>query len=278
MNSKPDGNLISILFVDDDPVIRSLWKTHLERRPGLIVMTASGASEAFAFMDSLDFDVIISDYLMPGTDGIRLLRILRQKGCTVPYILFTGMGSEETASEALNNGATYYIRKGQSPANQVAELEDRIREACRRHLAEQENRETRHRFRTLFEHSGTGVLILDDRLVVSGANAEFTRITGFLPEQIVGMMNLAGIIDSRDREALTGSILLMRRGAIPPARRMSLVLTTADGKKRRVSASIALIPATGGCVISFIETAVTFPTGGTIGGMNDRIPGIPNAA
>ena len=73
---------------------------------------------------------------MPGTDGIGFLKILKEKHCSIPFILFTGRGREEVMTEALSNGAMFYIQKGGNPRSRFTELDNKIREACGRYPAE----------------------------------------------------------------------------------------------------------------------------------------------
>ena len=83
-------------------------------------------------MDWNRYDAIISDYQMPGTNGIDFLKSLRSKGNKMPFILFTGRGREEVVIEALNSGADFYLQKGGNPDAQFIELEHKVREAVGR--------------------------------------------------------------------------------------------------------------------------------------------------
>jgi DNA-binding NtrC family response regulator len=122
--------VLSVLYVDDEPFLLDVCKLYLERRPDISVSTASSVEKALTLLDSTTFDVIISDYQMPGTDGIGFLKILKKKQCSIPFILFTGRGREEVMTEAINNGAMFYIQKGGSPRSQFIELDQKVREAC----------------------------------------------------------------------------------------------------------------------------------------------------
>ena len=122
--------VLSVLYVDDEPFLLDVCKLYLERRPDISVSTASSVEKALTLLDSTTFDVIISDYQMTGTDGIGFLKILKKKQCSIPFILFTGRGREEVMTEAINNGAMFYIQKGGNPRSQFAELDQKVREAC----------------------------------------------------------------------------------------------------------------------------------------------------
>ena len=102
----------SILYVDDEAVLRDSTKLYLEITGDLSVKTAESEKEALALIGTQQYDAIVSDYQMPEMDGIALLTAIRSKGDETPFILFTGKGREEVAIQALNAGADYYLQKG----------------------------------------------------------------------------------------------------------------------------------------------------------------------
>ena len=124
---------IHILVVDDEPDIGIQCKFYLERSEDMKVETVCSVAEAMASLAQRNYDAIVSDYQMPGEDGIQFLKSLRGKGDQIPFILFTGKGREEVVIEALNSGADSYLQKGGKPTPQYTELEHRIRAAVRKH-------------------------------------------------------------------------------------------------------------------------------------------------
>jgi FixJ family two-component response regulator len=79
---------------------------------------------------------------MPGTDGIGFLKILKEKQYSIPFILFTGHGGVEVMTEAISNGAMFYIQKGGNSRSQFIELDLKIRQACQRCQTEVPSPET----------------------------------------------------------------------------------------------------------------------------------------
>ncbi|GAB6286754.1 MAG: hypothetical protein STSR0009_29570 [Methanoregula sp.] len=120
---------IRVLYVDDEQYLLDLGKVFLERSGNFVVTTSTGAPEALRMLELARFDAIISDYQMPEMDGIEFLKVIRGRGDTTPFIIFTGKGREEVVIEALNSGADHYIQKGGEPKSQFAELEHKIRRA-----------------------------------------------------------------------------------------------------------------------------------------------------
>jgi len=129
--------MISILYVDDETTLLEVARIYLERTGEFSVATCPSAKEAIALLETSLFDAIVSDFQMPGMDGLKFLKYLRSSGNAVPFILFTGKGREEVVIEALNSGADFYLQKGGEPKSQFAELVNKIRQAVQRRQAEQ---------------------------------------------------------------------------------------------------------------------------------------------
>jgi PAS domain S-box-containing protein len=122
----------SVLYVDDEPELLALGRLFLEKDGSNAVETAGSAAEGLKKLRAGHFEVIISDYLMPESDGIEFLRQVRTEFGNIPFILFTGKGREEVVIEAINLGVTYYLQKGSDPASRFSELDRKIKVAVRR--------------------------------------------------------------------------------------------------------------------------------------------------
>jgi len=79
---------MKVLIVDDDPAIRMLYKEELEEE-GYDVVVASSGEEALKLFDSEDPDIVTLDILMPGMDGIQVLRHMKEKKPKLPIIMST---------------------------------------------------------------------------------------------------------------------------------------------------------------------------------------------
>ncbi|MFC7186340.1 GAF domain-containing protein [Halorubrum yunnanense] len=123
-----------VLFVDDEPGAADLAATHVERLvDGIETVTYTAPDDALAAVEAGRVDCVVSDFDMPGSDGLELLTDVRAVDPGVPFVLFTGKGSEEIASEAISAGVTDYLQKGagrdryEMLANSVANALDRRR-------------------------------------------------------------------------------------------------------------------------------------------------------
>jgi DNA-binding NtrC family response regulator len=104
-------NTMKILVADDDPVIRKLFEKRLTRE-GYEVMVAADGTEAARLLDSMPFDVVITDLVMPGEiGGIELLNLAKEKNIEIDVIVITAHSSVDTAVDAMKKGAVDYLEK-----------------------------------------------------------------------------------------------------------------------------------------------------------------------
>lgn len=161
------------MYVDDEAALLDLTKLFLERTGEFVVDTAESANNALEKLKNNTYDVIVSDYQMPGMTGIELLQTLRKNKNNIPFIIFTGRGREEVVIEAFNSGADSYIQKGGHPKVQFAELTQKIKQITRRAKAEKALMEGSARYRAIFQNSSDIIVVLDknDQIVYESPSA-----------------------------------------------------------------------------------------------------------
>lgn len=103
-----------LLIVDDDDRIRDLLKQYLSRE-GHSVTTAADAAAARKLFQTFSFDLAIFDIMMPGEDGLSLLKALRDDGNDTPVLLLTARGQSSDRIEGLRLGADDYLPKPFEP-------------------------------------------------------------------------------------------------------------------------------------------------------------------
>lgn len=178
--------MISVLYVDDERDLCEISRIFLEREGEFQVGTAISAQEALDLPHLTSYDVIISDYSMPGMDGIAFLKAVRDRFGDIPFILFSGRGREEVVIEAINNGADFYIQKGGDPKSQFAELTHKIRQAARRKQAERFLRESERRLADIINFLPDATFAIDKNGCVIAWNHAIEEMTGVPAHKILG--------------------------------------------------------------------------------------------
>lgn len=220
---------IRVLCVDDEPSLLALARMFLEKSGGFFVGTSTSAEEALDRHEIMSYDAIVSDYQMPGMDGIEFLKAVRLRFGDIPFILFTGRGREEVVIAAINNGADFYLQKGGDPKAQFAELAHKVRQAVRRKKAEVSLKESEEKYRMLVEHNRDGVFIVQDGKLVFYNNA-LTGLSRYTPEELEGM-HLADLIAPEDREMVLSRAKVRAEGGQVPER-YEFTLVHKDGIHR----------------------------------------------
>jgi len=117
-----------VLVVDDEPIVRDVVARYLNR-DGHTVLEAGDGETARALLEREQPELVVLDVMLPGTDGLELMRWIRARG-DLPVILLTARGDESDRIVGLELGADDYITKPFSPR----ELAARVRTVLRRAL------------------------------------------------------------------------------------------------------------------------------------------------
>lgn len=100
------------MIVDDEAMVLTSLAACLELETDYLVVTFTSAREALDYLTKQPVDLIISDFLMPGMDGIVFLTRARQLLPDVPRVMLTGYADKENAIKAINQvGLFHYIEK-----------------------------------------------------------------------------------------------------------------------------------------------------------------------
>jgi len=154
MPAPAPGRALRVLHIEDSELDHELMCAHL-RRGGLAAQTRRVESET-EFRAALreDWDVILSDFNLPGFSGLIALEILKDSGRIVPFIIVSGEIGEDTAVEAMRNGASDYLLKNNlarlAPAVEHAIEANETRRA--RIAADREVAASRQRLSELAQH------------------------------------------------------------------------------------------------------------------------------
>ena len=106
--------MATVLCVDDEAAVGVVLE-HTLTRLGHAPVLAASAAEAMAAVGRSDIDLIIADYVMPGSTGLDLLKLLAEQGHRIPVIIMTGYSSIESAVTSIKSGAIDYLTKPVRP-------------------------------------------------------------------------------------------------------------------------------------------------------------------
>lgn len=177
-----------VLIVDDDEEVSALLAATLEQA-GYAAVQAGSAARALKLLAAEPYPVVVSDIMMPDMDGLQLLRKIKEIDESVRVIMVTAHASVDSAIEALNNGATNYLKKPFDPPELVA----KVNNAFEKFRKESEVRKLIDDLRFAKEYDEQiiqnliyTVIVLDPRGRIKKINKAMESLLGYRAEEIVG--------------------------------------------------------------------------------------------
>jgi len=182
-------NNIRTLVVDDSDFFAEMTADTLTQEHGIESVAANSAADALDRLEAEGFDCVVSDYEMPEMDGLELLSEIRETNFSIPFILLTGRGDEETASAAIKAGVADYLLKLEVVEDkQYGRLANRIE-----NVVSQER--TRRKFESLVADSPNGIVHLTTDGTILSVNPSMADRLGDDPDALIGQ-TLAAVMDS----------------------------------------------------------------------------------
>jgi PAS domain S-box-containing protein len=245
-----EKKLIRVLHVDDEPSLLKIAKQCLEMEGQFQVDTAASVEEAMERMKSKSYDAIVSDYQMPGKDGLELLKELREEGNTTPFIVFTGKGREEVAIKALNLGAAQYLNKSGNPETVYGELVHAIRQAAERKSAQERIEESEERYRNLFELAPDAIALVDLKGIIVECNEASADLYGYSSkEELIGKNALDFAAKKDYQRALENMTKTLEQGQ---TRNLVYTLVTRQGRETEVEVAADTVRDASGIPVGFV--------------------------
>jgi PAS domain S-box-containing protein len=246
VSSKPES-LIRVLHVDDDDDFLRCSKPFLEMQDSFQVETALSVKEALQKIRQKQYDVIVSDYIMPGKDGLEFLKELRESGNNIPFIIFTGKDREIVAIKALNFGADQYINKIGKTETVYSELAHSIRTVVKGKKAEEEV----VRLSIAVKMSTDGIMITDLNGKLLDANkATLKRYGTDNKKDLIGKSAIDFVVPEDREKVLVGVKEAFEKGY---CKRLECYVVIKDGSKIPVEMSLTIIKAQDGKPIGFVS-------------------------
>ena len=181
---------LHILNLEDSADDAELNQAMISARwPACDLLRVDNRSDFIAALDQGGFDVILSDFTMPGFNGLEALELARKMRPEVPFLFVSGTIGEDTAIEALKHGATDYVLKHRL-VRLIPAVDRALREAeelaeCQR--AEEAMRQSEHKYRELFECLGDAAfLAVEQSGKIIDANRRAETVLGCSRAEILG--------------------------------------------------------------------------------------------
>lgn len=179
-----DSPQIRVLHVDDESDFAEVAATSIERRDDrLNIETTTSPRDALTRIRTKDVDCVVSDYDMPSLNGIEFLEAVREEFPELPFILYTGKGSEDVASNAISAGVTDYLQK-ESGTDQYAVLANRIVNAVNSTRYARTATERQHWLEQILKAVPTCVVRVDNDGQFTFANQRAEQVLGLKPASV----------------------------------------------------------------------------------------------
>lgn len=191
--------MLTVLLVDDEPNFLEVVP-HLLDSAHYEVLPAPDGATALTLCRERRIDILMTDLVMPGMDGLELIRTVRQTWPEIPVIVISGKDSIELAVGAMKLGSVEYIRKPVSregllmaieSAREKKWLRDTLQLAneklrCRLEEQEKDLDKSRTLFQSLVDNSHAILFEIDRSYKVQFCSSNVRQICGFPPEELVG--------------------------------------------------------------------------------------------
>jgi CheY-like chemotaxis protein len=121
--------MISVLLIDDDPELLEIIRLVLGYESDFTIQACNSPACAIELTQEQGFDSIVCDYYMPAMDGCSLLQLLRFRGCTAQFIMYSGKDPDDEMTHTLTRKGDVYLQRQGNPEAEFTQLKRIIRTA-----------------------------------------------------------------------------------------------------------------------------------------------------
>jgi PAS domain S-box-containing protein len=195
---------LKVVIIDDEEAHFHLMKRAIEKAfPLASVYYFEEADACLESLDEITPDVIITDYLMPGINGIKFLEALNQGKKDIPVIMITGQGNENIAVQAMKLGAWDYLVKTTDFFTLIPSV---IQKVVHKRKLKESLRKSERRFRDLAESTSDWIWEVDLEARYVYSNPVVESLLGYRPDQMLGKY-FYDFFSEKERDALALSCL-----------------------------------------------------------------------
>ncbi len=199
---------LRILHLEDEPDYSRLVRSLLDKEglPAEIVLVTSRADYE-AQVAAGQYDLILSDYVLPDYNGLQALALARRECPAVPFLVVSGTIGEQAAIDSLKAGATDYVLK-QWPERLVPAIRRAVQEVCDRQKRQHAERELLRReqyFGALTENALDVFTVLDAQGRFLYNSPSLRNVLGYEPKELIGR-NAFELVHPEDRPLTEGAL------------------------------------------------------------------------
>ncbi len=218
---------MKIMLVDDELDIREQAVRYLKDIYGLLdVRTFGNAREAIEELEKYYYSAVVSDYALPEINGLDFLKMLREKGNEIPFIIFTGMGDEQVAIKALNYGADAYIQKRDDPRTHYVLMAQTIKQVVEKHQSQMNSNRAEREKTLILDSLSEHVVHMNSHGIIIWGNKASAGSVGLKPEKLVGELchelffespdkcNNCPLNDAIEKKARAESVITTDKGGV----------------------------------------------------------------
>ncbi|MGR9105944.1 MAG: EAL domain-containing protein [Gammaproteobacteria bacterium] len=175
---------LQVLIIEDAPDDALLLIDHLHSEGYEVEWQRVGSETALIEALQKRWDIIFSDYSMPGFNGTRALQIVRERDPDLPFIFVSGTIGEEIAVKAMKSGAQDYVLKGQM--GRLAPTVERELRDVRARRERRQAEQTLSQLSLVVKQAADSVFITDPKGRIEYVNPAFEKLTGYAAEEVHG--------------------------------------------------------------------------------------------
>ena len=223
---------VNVLIVEDSEEDAILLIRQLRKADYDVTYERVETPEAMsAAMESRPWNIVIADYSMPHFNGEEALRLLRETGIDVPFILVSGTLPEEKAIEIMRAGAHDFILKGNLSRLAPAVTRELLMSEVRRERRNTEEalRTSEENFRAMFDYVPAAVFSYDRNGMILYANSECEQLFEIPPASLIGHSMFETLAKTKDRKEIEDRIAYVFSGG--SVRNIEWVDVRPDGRQ-----------------------------------------------